>query len=108
MTAELDFITIAEAARLIAARKLSPVELTKAKLARIAAFDSQLNAFITLTADLALQQAQAAEAEIGAGRYRGTMHGIPFGLKDLTPLPASSRRDIQKCASTMFRAKTRR
>ena len=83
MTAELDFITIAEAARLIAARKLSPVELTKAKLARIAAFDSQLNAFITLTADLALQQAQAAEAEIGAGRYRGTMHGIPFGLKDL-------------------------
>ena len=83
MTAELDFITIAEAARLIAARKLSPVELTKAKLARITAFDSQLNAFITLSAELALQQAQAAEAEIGAGRYRGAMHGIPFGLKDL-------------------------
>ena len=80
---DLDFITIAEAARLIETRALSPVELVRAKLARIAALDAQVNAFITLTADLALKQARAAETEIAAGRYRGPLHGIPFGLKDI-------------------------
>ncbi|MGH8635209.1 MAG: amidase [Burkholderiales bacterium] len=80
---DLDFLTLAEAARLIESRRLSPVELTRAKLARIAALDPQLNAFITVTADHALRQAEAAEAEIAAGRYRGPMHGIPYGLKDV-------------------------
>jgi aspartyl-tRNA(Asn)/glutamyl-tRNA(Gln) amidotransferase subunit A len=80
---ELDFISIAEAAQLIRSRKLSPVELTKAKLARIESLDPQLNAFITLTGELALRQARAAESEIAAGRYRGPLHGVPFGLKDL-------------------------
>lgn len=79
----LNFVTIAGAARLIAARTLSPVELTEAKLERIAALDPQINAFITLTAERALQQARAAEAEIAAGRLRGPMHGIPFALKDI-------------------------
>lgn len=79
----MDFMTLAEAAQLIESRQLSPVELARAKLARIAAIDSQLNAFITVTAEHAMRQAQAAEAEIAAGRYRGAMHGIPFGLKDL-------------------------
>lgn len=82
-TTGLDFLTIAEAAQLIAARELSPVELTQALLARIEALDPQINAFITVTADLALKQARAAEREIAAGRHRGPMHGIPFGLKDI-------------------------
>lgn len=83
MGVDLHLLGIAEAARLIAARKLSPVELTQALLHRIETFDGHINAFITVTAELALRQAKAAEAEITAGRYRGPMHGIPFGLKDL-------------------------
>src|SRR5687767_8264157 len=79
----LDFVTLAEAAKRIASREISPLELARAKLARIEALDSQLNAFITVTADLALRQARAAEAEITAGRHRGPLHGIPFALKDL-------------------------
>lgn len=80
---ELHFLTIAETARLIEARKLSPVELTKALLARIDALEPQLNAFITVTSDLALKQAQQAERDIANGRYCGPLHGIPFGLKDI-------------------------
>ncbi|MBI4192467.1 MAG: amidase [Betaproteobacteria bacterium] len=80
---ELHFITLAEAAKLIEARKLSPVELTQAYLRRIEALDEQINAFITLTGELAIEQARKAEAEIAAGRYRGPLHGVAFGLKDL-------------------------
>ena len=69
MNSELDFITIAGAAKLISTRKLSSVELTNAKLARITSLDPQVNAFITLTAERALQQAHRADAEISAGRY---------------------------------------
>ena len=76
-------LTIAQAAKLIAARKLSPVELAHAHLCRIQTFDPQINAFITVTSELALKQARDAEAQIAAGRYRGSMHGIPFGLKDV-------------------------
>ncbi|MCC6535583.1 MAG: amidase [Burkholderiales bacterium] len=83
MHATLDFITIAEAARRIAARELSPLALTEAKLARVGALDAQINAFITLTAERALAQARAAEADIAAGRYRGPLHGIPLALKDI-------------------------
>ncbi len=80
---ELHFLTIAEAATLIERRALSPVELTRAFLDRIAAIDPQLNAYLLVTADAALDQARAAEAEIMAGNYRGAMHGIPFALKDI-------------------------
>lgn len=83
MNDDLDFITITEAARLIAAGELSPVELAEAKLARVTALDPQINAFITVTAERALQQARAAEADIIAGRHAGPMHGIPFALKDI-------------------------
>ena len=74
--------TIAEAARLIESRKLSPVELVRMLLARIQRIDPVISAFITVTAELALEQARAAEDEIGKGRYRGPLHGIPFGAKD--------------------------
>ena len=67
MTDELHFLTIADAAQLIKARKLSPVEYTDALLNRIETFEPQLNAFITLAADKAREQARNAEAEIAAG-----------------------------------------
>jgi aspartyl-tRNA(Asn)/glutamyl-tRNA(Gln) amidotransferase subunit A len=79
----LHFLTIAEAASLIAARKLSPVEYVDALFSRINALDPQVNAFITQTAELARTQARAAEKEITSGKYRGPLHGIPFGLKDI-------------------------
>jgi aspartyl-tRNA(Asn)/glutamyl-tRNA(Gln) amidotransferase subunit A len=82
-TSDLHFLTIAEAAKLMEARKLSPVELAQAHLKRIAELDPQLNAYVTVTADLALEQARRAEQEIARGNYLGPLHGIPFGLKDI-------------------------
>jgi len=76
-------LTIAEASELIRTRKLSPVEYSEALLGRIEALDGQLDAFITVTAELAREQARRAEAEIIAGRYRGALHGIPVALKDI-------------------------
>ncbi len=76
-------MSIAEAGRLIARRQLSPVELTRALIDRAEALDPQLNAFLLLTADQAMAQARAAEAEIAAGRHRGPLHGVPFALKDI-------------------------
>ena len=83
MSEALCFLTVAEASKLIRARKLSPLELTDAYLERIASLDPLLNAFITVTADLARKQARAAEREIARGTYRGPMHGIPMALKDI-------------------------
>ncbi|MFA4913276.1 MAG: amidase family protein, partial [Burkholderiaceae bacterium] len=75
--------TIAQASRDIAAGKLSPVALTDMMLDRIDAQNGTLNAFVTITADIARKQARHAEAEIKAGRYLGPMHGIPLGYKDI-------------------------
>src|SRR6266478_3909548 len=75
--------TIAEAARLIAARQLSPVELTRACLDRVHAVDDRLHAFVHLTEERALSEARAAEAAIMAGGPKGPLHGIPIGLKDI-------------------------
>ena len=84
MTAmELCFTTLADAARRIARHELSPVELTEAYLQRIGEFDDQLQSFVTLTADLALRQAAAAEVEIMRKGPRSPLHGIPYCLKDI-------------------------
>ncbi len=83
MASELHHLTVAEAARLIGTRRLSPVELARALLKRIEELDPQLNAYITVTADLALKHAKQAEQEIAKGRYRGPLHGVPFALKDI-------------------------
>ena len=77
------FLTIAEAAALIAAKRLSPVELTRGFLDRIERLNSRLHAYVRVLHDEALVAAHAAEAEIAAGRYRGPLHGIPIGLKDI-------------------------
>src|ERR1051325_10811700 len=78
-----EYLTIAEAARLIAAKELSPVELLDSRLQRIERLDGRLNSFIRVLADEARGEARAAESEIAAGRYRGPLHGIPIGLKDI-------------------------
>lgn len=83
MDTELAFLTLARAAELIRTRKLSPVELARAYLERIEALDKQVNAYITVTAELALEQARRAEHEIANGDWRGPLHGIPFALKDI-------------------------
>ena len=91
--------TITEVAPLIERRELSPLDLLDAQLARIEALDGQLKSFVRVTADLAREQAHAAEREIAAGRYRGPLHGIPIGLKDLIDtagIPTT-------CASPMLR-----
>jgi len=77
------FMTIAELAPLLQAGTLSPVELTRVMLDRIDALDGRLRCYATVTAELAMQQAEQAEREIAAGAYRGTLHGIPVALKDL-------------------------
>src|SRR6266853_5583566 len=78
-----DYLTIAEAARLIESRELSPVELVDSRLDRIVRLDGRLNSFIRVLGDTARADARAAEAEIAAGKYRGALHGIPIGLKDI-------------------------
>jgi aspartyl-tRNA(Asn)/glutamyl-tRNA(Gln) amidotransferase subunit A len=83
MATDLHDLSIAELAELIKARKLSPVELTEALIQRVERFDSQTRAFITPTFDLARRQARAAETEIAGGKHRGSLHGIPFALKDI-------------------------
>jgi len=82
-TTDLCFLSIDEASKLISARELSPVELVTAHLNRISKSDGSLNSFITLLETEALAAARAADAEIRRGEYRGPMHGVPFGLKDL-------------------------
>ncbi len=80
---DLAYLTVADGAALLRARKLSPVEWTRALLDRIAAIDSNTNAFLVVTADTALTQAKAAEAEIAKGEWRGPMHGVPYAAKDI-------------------------
>ncbi len=80
---ELHDLPIAELSELLAARKLSPLELTDALIQRVERYDSQTRAFITPTFDLARRQARVAETEIAAGKHRGPLHGIPFALKDI-------------------------
>lgn len=74
--------TILETSRLLRQREISPVELAKTCIAQIEKLNPVLNAFITVTAESALADAHAAEAEIQRGRWRGPLHGIPIGLKD--------------------------
>ncbi len=80
---ELHYLTIQEAADKIRRRELSPVEVAQACLDRIESTEDRLHSFITLLRDEALEQARAAEADILNGGYRGPLHGIPYGLKDL-------------------------
>ena len=80
---DLAFASLPQLAELIRTRKVSPVDLTKMYLARLKKYGPRLNCVVTLTEDLALAQASDAEREIKSGKYRGPLHGIPWGAKDL-------------------------
>ncbi|MBI1342561.1 MAG: amidase [Terrimonas sp.] len=80
---DLAFYSILQLASLIKNRKISSVELTKFFLDRLRKWGDTLESVITLTEELALQQARQADEEISKGHYRGLLHGIPYGLKDL-------------------------
>ena len=80
---DLAFYSVRELGELIRTKQISSVELTKFFLERLKKYDSQLHCVVSLTEDLALKQATKADAEIKAGKYRGYLHGIPYGAKDL-------------------------
>ena len=80
---EPHFMTIAEASSAIRAGSLSPVELTHSFLNRIKALDGQLDAYLMVLEETALADAKQAEQEIAAGHWKGPLHGIPIGLKDI-------------------------
>jgi Asp-tRNA(Asn)/Glu-tRNA(Gln) amidotransferase A subunit family amidase len=79
----LAFLPVTHLAKLVKTRQVKPSELTELYLARLARHDPALHCVVSLTPDLARAQAKQADAEIAAGKYRGPLHGIPFGLKDL-------------------------
>src|SRR5262249_281326 len=80
---ELCFLSLAEQASLMRARTVSPVEMTEAHLPRVDRLNPTLNAYVTVMAAQARAAARKAEAEIGAGRWRGPLHGVPLGVKDI-------------------------
>jgi aspartyl-tRNA(Asn)/glutamyl-tRNA(Gln) amidotransferase subunit A len=96
---DLAYLTIAEASALIRDKKLSPVEWTQALIARIERHDGRPNAFLRFTPEIALADARRAEAEISAGNWRGPLHGVPYGLKDIIDyagLPTTAHSAILK------------
>ena len=84
---ELAFLPVTELSSLIRSRQISSIELTKLYLDRLKRFDPLLKCVVTFTEDLALKQAAQADQEIAAGKYRGPLHGIPWGAKDLIAYP---------------------
>jgi Asp-tRNA(Asn)/Glu-tRNA(Gln) amidotransferase A subunit family amidase len=80
---DIAFASVARQSRWIEKRQITSERLTRIYLDRIARFDPKLKCVITLTRDLALEQARRADTEIAAGKYRGPLHGIPWGTKDL-------------------------
>src|SRR5438309_4951011 len=83
----LAFMPVTELAALVRTRQVSSAELTKLSLQRLRQFDPVLRCVVTYTEELALKQAEQADHEIAAGRYRGPLHGIPWGAKDLISYP---------------------
>ena len=79
----LAFLPVTHLAKLVETRQVTPSELTELYLSRLTRYDPTLHCVVTLTPELARAQAKQADAEIAAGRYRGPLHGLPFGLKDL-------------------------
>lgn len=80
---ELAWYSIAQLASLVKSKKISSVELTKLFIERIKKYGDSLQCVISITENIAMEEATRADAEIAAGKYRGPLHGIPYGLKDL-------------------------
>ena len=84
---ELAFWPVLHLAEILRTRQVTSVELSEMYLERLKRYDSKLKCVVTFTRDLAMKQARNADAEIAAGRYRGPLHGIPWGAKDTIALP---------------------
>ena len=84
---EIAHLQISELAYLIKNKKISSLELTEIYLNRIKKLDKKINAFVTITENLAIEQAKKADKEIKDGNYKGLLHGIPYGIKDLASYP---------------------
>ncbi len=84
---EIAHLQISELAYLIKNKKISSLELTEIYLSRIKRLDKKINAFVTVTETLAIEQAKKADKEIEGGNYKGLLHGIPYGIKDLASYP---------------------
>ena len=109
--ADFCYTSATDLAALIRAKKLSPVELTRAVLARIEKLNPSLNAFVTLTPELALTEAKRAEEAVMKGAPLGAIHGIPYSIKDLNLTkgirtmsgshicPTSTRHSFRACAT---------
>ncbi len=80
---DLAFYTVRQLGELIRTKQITSVELTKLSIERLTKYDPKLHCVITLTEELALKQATRADEELAAGKYRGPLHGIPYGAKDL-------------------------
>jgi len=80
---EIYELTIKEISQLIKKKEISPVEITGQILNRIERYDSEINSYVTVLSDYAIDKAKKAEEDIYAGNYLGPLHGIPFGLKDI-------------------------
>ena len=96
---DLAWLSIAEGSALLRDKKLSPVEWTQALIARVERHDGRFNAFLRFTPEIALADARRAEAEISAGNWRGPLHGVPYGLKDIIDyagLPTTAHSAILK------------
>ena len=83
MTKTPEFLPIRELGPLLRSKEVSPVELAKFFLDRLEADGPKYNALVTVTRERALKEARKAEAEISQGQYKGALHGIPYGVKDL-------------------------
>ena len=99
MTVDLHYLSLLDVSERIRRRDLSSVEIVSALLARIAAFEPRLNGFLRVMGDTALADAMRADAELGRGQWRGPMHGVPIGIKDLIDVagvPTTSGTEIMK------------
>jgi len=99
MRADLHYLSLLDVSERIRRRDLSSVEIVSALLARIAAFEPRLNGFLRVMGDTALADAMRADAELGRGQWRGPMHGVPIGIKDLIDVagvPTTSGTEIMK------------
>lgn len=84
---ELAFMTVGQLSVLLRTRKISSVELTQFFINRLKKYGDTLHCVVSLTEDLAMEQARRADSEIASGNYRGPLHGIPYGVKDLLAVP---------------------
>lgn len=103
MDTSVIFMPVRELGELLRTRQVSPVELTELSLERLESLGPRYNAVVTITRDRALRQARRAEKEIGAGNYRGPLHGVPYGVKDLL---ATSEGIPTTWGATPFREQT--